>query len=599
MHCFTRVAALVAALLLAVGALFAAPTVASAALIENDGEYGILDPRVDRGEYEDWMRVEVRADFRVPDDAQPGDTLQLQLPAPLDAQTFDAFWVTDPSGARIARAEIDADRLVTLTLTDFVLGRDDVEGDLRFWVDFRGDVVPPGQEQVAVDIFGTVVLVNGDVDAPGDEAPGKYGWFQGDQAAATAQHPDGSLVDPAGPHVVWAVLLHSGDWARVVLQDTMTPDLVLCEGGQVADGLDWRLEARDSAVGTGWGDIEVPESVSASLQCDSDSSFTVVIEKPTSLTEVQLRVVYESRFRTDAQGRPIHGEGGEIGFPERFVNHAQKVYDLTEVEESPASVIVLGSEGSGTGISGPAIDIEKYSGSWEGIVFEGGAPVMGDGPDLQPAVLPAGDFDDAPGAALDPRAATPITFTITNTGIEPLARIVVTDRVVTGIAIDGFQCDATDLGGALVRSVDGVVDMGELVLAPGAAFDCRGSLPALGDGAVHADLATVAATGVQTGAPVDDEDRWHGTTPDASPEPTSEPSPEPTPEPSPEPSADPTPSPTAHPTPGHGTDPGPGAHELPRTGAEPALVAPVAGVALLVAGAVLVLRRRSATLEHH
>ncbi len=134
----------------------------------------------------------------------------------------------------------------------------------------------------------------------------------------------------------------------------------------------------------------------------------------------------------------------------------------------------------------PAIDIEKWS-TKDGLV--------------------EGDFDTAPGKAVDAGSATAITMTITNTGNEALTNVRVSDTTIAGPAMIGLSCDFSSLGGPSSGvSWDGPFEIG-------ASFECTGEVPAMGAGASHADEAAVAGVGIASGTAVNDADQWHAKTP--------------------------------------------------------------------------------------
>ncbi len=134
----------------------------------------------------------------------------------------------------------------------------------------------------------------------------------------------------------------------------------------------------------------------------------------------------------------------------------------------------------------PAIDIEKWS-TADGLV--------------------AGDFDTAPGKAVEAGKATAITMTITNTGNEALTKIHVTDTTLTGPAMTDLDCDFSPLGGpATGVTWDGPFEIG-------ASFECTGQVPGMDAATTHADEAAVTGIGVKSGTAVQDADQWHAKTP--------------------------------------------------------------------------------------
>lgn len=562
------------------GVIFAAlgVTAANADEIPSDGEYGVLDPRVERTEYQQWERVRVAFDFAVPDDAQPGDTMALQLPEAFSPSSVAPFTVTSPDGAAIADATVSPDGIVTLTLTDFVLGYDDVVGEAFLFAEFRDDLVPVGEESTTVLLFEQTVTVLGDEATPHALSPDKYGWWVAGQSSAIALDDNGALLNPAGPHITWAVVLRAGAWSTLEVRDTLDGATTFCADGSPIEGFGPRLEARDIRSGGLWDEgAPVPVSVTVDAECHADGSVSFTVSKPADVQHLQFRLVYDVRLITDAAGRPLLEAGG-VGVASAYTNAATVTYPDGSTDALDGIVETMYGGGSGWGATAPAIDIEKYSGTWAGVVYADGRALLG--ADGQPLPQPEGDFDSGLGLLLDAGASTDVTFRITNTGIEPLTSIAVRDSTMTGPALGPISC-----------SIDGVwsepataVDLSAVVLEPGEWFECRAELAALEAGVAHGDVATVEAMGLITGLPVTDADAWNAHTPAVPVTETPAPS-EPAPsEPAPsEPAAEPTP------TPGAG-----GASELPRTGMgiEGGLIA---GALLLLAGGLLVgLRARRA-----
>jgi len=197
----------------------------------------------------------------------------------------------------------------------------------------------------------------------------------------------------------------------------------------------------------------------------------------------------------------------------------------------------------------PVVDIEKWSTDegWE-----------------QDAL---GDHDSqASSKPLDVGADEQLTFTVTNTGPEPLVMVEVTDVLVDGVnPVTDLSCDFT---GALdptrtnvvhpdlsVQGLDGWTKYVPVTVTPvapdtegvdgdgtvddgdqpvddvsqvpstgtawegpflvGASFACTGTVPGLPAGTLHGDSATVAGFGQFSGTPVGDTDDWWGHVPPA------------------------------------------------------------------------------------
>jgi len=147
-----------------------------------------------------------------------------------------------------------------------------------------------------------------------------------------------------------------------------------------------------------------------------------------------------------------------------------------------------------TDLPNTAVVITKYD-----TVGNDGVPVNGTYP---------GDYDVAPGKVLAPEVPTPIGFTVTNTGEEPLIDLVVGDVTTDGpYHVTNISCDFSPHGGPST----GTSWAGPL--APGDSIDCTGTLPAMPAGAVHSDTATVTASGQLTGREVTDDNDWNGHVP--------------------------------------------------------------------------------------
>ena len=144
----------------------------------------------------------------------------------------------------------------------------------------------------------------------------------------------------------------------------------------------------------------------------------------------------------------------------------------------------------------PSVDIEKWSPAGAPTYDASGA-VTNDGA--------LGDYDLATAPeTLDPLAPTTITFTVSNDGTEELVDLAVTDALTNGTGtITGLTCTFPD-------QTEGVTWAGPL--AVGAQFTCTGTLPALGEDAIHADMATVTAVGATSRTEVTDEDPYHAIT---------------------------------------------------------------------------------------
>ena len=137
----------------------------------------------------------------------------------------------------------------------------------------------------------------------------------------------------------------------------------------------------------------------------------------------------------------------------------------------------------------PGVSIVKYD------VLNGDDATTGHYPDTSnPKTLTAG-------------TATPIKFTITNTGEDNLINVRVTDELTGGQGAIGDLTCSFPAGGERTETTWA----GPFLI--GASFTCTGTVPALAAGQTHSDKATVTGTGQISGGPVTDDDTWNGNVP--------------------------------------------------------------------------------------
>ena len=118
-----------------------------------------------------------------------------------------------------------------------------------------------------------------------------------------------------------------------------------------------------------------------------------------------------------------------------------------------------------------------------------------------------------PPKVLDAGTTTPMAFTVTNSGDEPLVDVAVADATTSGVGtVTGLQCMLPGQSTWTSAGSDGKVHWAG-PFAPGASFDCQGTLTALAPGDTHVDTATVTGAGQYSGNPVTDNDEWHGRVP--------------------------------------------------------------------------------------
>jgi|GEM_PF-687474 len=119
----------------------------------------------------------------------------------------------------------------------------------------------------------------------------------------------------------------------------------------------------------------------------------------------------------------------------------------------------------------------------------------------------AGDTEaTAPNLGYTP-ASTRLTFTVTNSGNEPIRGVTITDDVIAGGEVTGLTC--TFPGGSTGTTWAGP-------FAVGASFGCTANLSGVSDATVHHDVATATGTGTTSGETVDDTNDYYAT---ADPEP--------------------------------------------------------------------------------
>lgn len=142
------------------------------------------------------------------------------------------------------------------------------------------------------------------------------------------------------------------------------------------------------------------------------------------------------------------------------------------------------------------IDIEMWSGEAAPRYDASGQVTNDGGP---------GDHDGGPGKLLDPHKSETLTFTVSNNGTAPLEQLAITDTTTGGTQqLKDIQCSFPD-------GTTGTTWNGPFAI--GVQFHCTGTLPALGDGASHADQAQVTAKGIDSKELVSDVDSWHAYTP--------------------------------------------------------------------------------------
>jgi hypothetical protein len=403
---------------------------------------------------EAWESVRLQFAGSLPDGGCAGDTVTISIPNSLGTVS-GVFPVLAADGTQMGTMVVSGGKAV-ITFNDYVETHDQItfEGFLGLHVTNR---LEPGRDYVLEFPVGSEVI---QVPVTTGECPGCA-----DEPTRAGKWASMQLGDPK--YVAFGIVteVSQGAGEQIVITDTLGPGQEFdCSSLVVRMG-----NSRDA-----WGAVIWSQWVTgrATITCDPASAVATVSIAATAAGEYYT----------------LEGHATVTEVRDSYTDNARVVQSgVTHEVSAEAGVRSGGVIGDGSGRV-PHIDIEKWS------------------TDQGPV---DGDHDDAPGKALDPAAAEQISFTITNDGREDLVDVVVADRTSGGIGvIEGLSCDFSPLGGPAT----GVEWAGPFVV--GATFTCTGTLPPLGAAASHADLASVDAIGVQTRQPVEDEDSWHGTTPE-------------------------------------------------------------------------------------
>ncbi|MDR0416681.1 MAG: hypothetical protein LBH76_05085, partial [Propionibacteriaceae bacterium] len=258
----------------------------------------------------------------------------------------------------------------------------------------------------------------------------------------------------------------AAQWLLVITNtgDTRLADVTLVREDRLAGGGGYGVTSPECAQNTNLGSLDAGESTT--VTCTTANITNVA---PLGANQAVVNTAVAAGAPVDAAGNRIAVDGGTLP-------NVQSAPDQAEAN---------------TVIPRTAVDIEKYD------TLDGDDAITG-------------DHDSPPGRALVAGEETPITIVITNTGEEALTDIDVADTEWEGPgspADFGLDCDFSPLGGpATGTSWNGQ-------LAVGASFECQGTVPGLTAGETHFDAVAVAAAGVLTGTPVEDEDGWHGYAP--------------------------------------------------------------------------------------
>lgn len=203
----------------------------------------------------------LKADWKIPDYSQAGDTFTLDLPAEFIPLT-DSFSIVDDGGNAIAQATV-SNGMVTVTLTDFVENNPvNVHGDLTFSVRIA-DTAPAGQP-ITLHWGGTSTVITPiapDVVPEQVTEPVKYGWSR------------------SSGEIGWAFDI-PGQMSNVVLKDDPANVHLLCDSVYVKVG------DQTNGYPLTWNDVD---SSQYTLNCDSEG-FTLSLNEiaPNDLVHVVL-----------------------------------------------------------------------------------------------------------------------------------------------------------------------------------------------------------------------------------------------------------------------------------------------------------------------
>lgn len=304
------------------------------------------------GTYNENAQIRVTINWSVAN-AAAGDTFTAALDKTLDPRKFVPMDLTDASGAVVATVVVkrdgsgnvvrdaNGDAVLEFTFTSYANNHTDLSGQAWFDIGFDSTVVtfPGTTTTYPTTIYGIDVTITKSKGAIGNEHLKYANWRSANnsEAEATAQNPDGTLVNPAAG-LLWTIQLQGGaqseapNWVRATVVDTPPAGQHFnCPLTTPSPS----FLARD-ANGV-WVRTSVPSI--ASIDCTA-SAVTIVVEKAASDD-----TVYRLRI-------PTWFDGGTI--PATIGNNASLTY--ADVETTILTYGVTGnisrsaSGGSGTGV---------------------------------------------------------------------------------------------------------------------------------------------------------------------------------------------------------------------------------------------------------